>query len=173
MDQNKEELERVEKFLLHIKALVWCIIKAHERYNLSKIIKALRERRVPQELMASSVGQNLNYMLGFLTSDADIETLIEAMQTSVQNVRVRGGKKIELKHPSGNIICEVGHYIQTLEQINEVVPAGTYGVLCAMNQDKIIGLFYVSGRGLKLVECVPEKVRFIFGTTIFSVPTQK
>ncbi|MCD6385176.1 hypothetical protein J7M23_05295 [Candidatus Sumerlaeota bacterium] len=173
MEENKEELRRIEKFLLHIKALVWCIIKAGERYNLSKIVKALRERKVPTELMASSVGQNLNYTLGFLTSDSDIETLIKAVQTSVENVQKRGGKKAELKHRSGTIVCEVGHYIQSVEQIDEAVPPGTYGVLCAMNREKIKGLFYVSGQGLKLAECVPDKVRFIFGTTIFSVPTQK
>ena len=173
MAKGTEELQHLGTFLLHIKALIWCLCKAGERYNLTKIVKALRERRVPQELMDSTVGQNLSFIIGFLNADSDYETLITALTTSIHDIQARGGKKAEVHHPSGIIICEVGHYIEAVEDIDTTVPAGSYGVLSALKDGNVKGLFYVEGHGLRLVECEPGKVRFIFGTTIWGPRTDR
>ncbi|MCX7767165.1 MAG: hypothetical protein N2246_10720 [Candidatus Sumerlaeia bacterium] len=169
MSEIKEELNEVAKFLLHIKALIWCLCKAGERYNLSKIRDAFRQRKIPLDFMHSTVGQNLSFIMGFLRTPEDVETLIKALEISVQDIQIRGGKKPEIKHPSGVIICEVGHYIEALNDLPEGIPTGTYGVLCALsNSHTLTGLFYISGQGLKIAEFTPDKVRFIFGTTIFT-----
>lgn len=167
MNGKTKELNEIAKFLLHIKALIWCLGKASERYNLVTIEEALRQRKIPLSLMHSTVGQNLSFILRFLPVEAEVETLIRALETAVDDIQLRGGQKPEIKHPLGTIVCEVGHYLQALEDISGGVPQGTYGVLCALSNN-LKGLFYVQAQGLKLVEFSPEKVRFIFGTTIFS-----
>jgi len=168
MMSDIKELEEIGKFLLHVKALIWCLCKAGDRYNLKKITKTVKNRKIPPELFSSTVGQNLSFILSFLSDDADIDTLIEALTAAVHDAHDRHGKKAEVKHPSGVIICEVGHYIEALEEIDGKVNAGNYGVLCALEKDKIKGLFFVPDKGLEFVTCDPSRVRFIFGTTIFS-----
>ena len=168
MVSKNGRLEEIGKFLLHIKALIWCLCKATERYNLNKIVKALRQRKIPNDLLGSTVGQNLNVIFGALEDDDDYETLIEALKVSVNDIQKRGGKKAEVHHPSGLIICEVGHYIKAVKDIGDDISPGSFGVLSALRDNRIVGLFFVEDKGLRLVECKPGKVQFIFGTTIFS-----
>ncbi len=165
---HNSQLKETGTFLLHIKALIWCLCKAEDRYNLKKIKKALRARTVPQELVESTIGQNLSFILGFLSKEEDYETLITALKHSVDDIHQRGGRRGEVHHPSGDIICEVGHYVQAMEDIGSEVPKGAFGVLDAFANSDISILFYVEDRGLRLVECDSAKVRFIFGTTIFT-----
>ena len=167
MEKMTVTQHEIGTFLLHIKALIWCLCKAGERYNLKKITRALRERKVPHELMDSTVGQNLSFIFGFLSRDEDFEILITALTNSIHDIQSRHGERAQVHHPSGLIICEVGHYIEAIDDIDDEIPAGSYGVLSALKDAMIQGLFFVPELGLKLVECNPGKVHFIFGTTIW------
>jgi hypothetical protein len=148
-------MSELQKLLLHIKSLVWCLTKASKSYNLGLIIWSLRERRVLEPLRDTNVGKNLEYIISSLKRPQDMSTLIsclEQLPESSSDARYKDDR------------FEIGHYLQALQNLDSV-PKDTYGVISWLN-NYIRGLFYIEGKGLVETKVEPEQVRVIYGTMI-------
>ncbi len=146
----------LRKLLLHIKSLVWCLNKAQQHYNLTLITASLENGRVIDALRDTNLGDNLAYLLSTLTDRRDIQTLIGCLQRVPASTSAR---QIDDMH------YEVGHYLQTLEDVDDV-PGGSYGIISFLG-GKLKGLFYVENKGLVETVISTSNVRVIYGTRIY------
>lgn len=146
----------LRKLLLHMKSLVWCLNKAQQHYNLTLITASLENGTVIDALRDTNLGDNLAYLLSALTDRRDIQTLIGCL------------KRVPASSPARQINdmhYEVGHYLQTLEDVNNV-PKGSYGIISFLG-DRIKGLFYVENTGLVETVISTSNVRVIYGTRVY------
>jgi hypothetical protein len=146
----------VRKLLLHVKSLVWCLNKAQQHYNLGLITVSLESGKVIDVLRDTNLGDNLAYLLSTLTDRRDIETLIGCLRRVPDSAAAR---HINDMH------YEVGHYLQTLEDVDNV-PRGSYGIISFLG-GKIKGLFYVENKGLVETVISPSSVKIIYGTIVY------
>jgi hypothetical protein len=159
------ELQRV---LLHIKSLVWCLSKASQRYNLSLIVACLSERRVLDPLRNTNLGDNLTYLLSALKHPQDLQVLVSCLQELPKSQSQLRMEKQQY---------EIGHYLEALEDLTPPcagvpVPKGSYGIISWLKEPAvplgrhIRGLFYVEESGLIETIIEPQQVRVIYGTMI-------
>jgi hypothetical protein len=146
----------LRKLLLHIKSLVWCLNKAQQQYNVTLMTASLENGSVIDALRDTNLGDNLAYLLSTLPPGRDIQTLIGCLRQVPASAPA---------HHIGEMHYEVGHYLQTLENVNNV-PKGSYGIISFLG-DQTKGLFYVEKKGLVETLITWPSVKVIYGTRIY------
>jgi len=147
-------MKDVKRFLLHIKALVWCLHRVCQKYNLTTVIESLKEGKIHPSLVDTNLGENIKYIIDNIENENDIQKLIQYLNDVPKH---KVGLSNLLKNDD-----EVGYYIKSLEQIGDV-PPGCFGVVMKSNSNLEV-IFYLDKEGLIKKIVKPDQIELIPGT---------
>lgn len=151
--ERDAKMGNAKKILLHIKALVWCLHRVCQKYNLELIIESLKHGKVHPEIFKTNLGENVQYIIDNLDKK-DIPELIK----SLRDVNKRRMNLLNLTKEDD----EIGYYIKSTEQIEELPPQ-SYGIVIKKNNDLEI-LFFNNDVGLVTKDVEKSQIEIVSGT---------